>query len=176
MPARFTPILPSNVYRKGTLRHLGGCSFTKGFLFTFLLRQKSTKKGAPKTMTAVFGWIFEELLCKEVKSGGALVSALDQSFKESVADVSDKSRLSIECSIFSSSNPPHPNSDNSRQRGPGQRSSASCLCLIPSACYVAANSMLDLNPKLYLFPGGFSKGLGKKALKNPGSCRDQQRK
>jgi hypothetical protein len=62
------------------------------------------------------------------------------------------------------------------QRGNVEHSSASYLCLIPSACYVAANSMLDLKPKLYLFPGGFSKGLGKKALKNPGSCSDQQRK
>ena len=127
-------------------------------------------------MTAVFGWFFEELMYKEVKRSGALVSALDLSFKESVADVSDKSRLSIECSIFSSSNPPHPNSDNSRQRGPGQRSPASCLGLTPCPRYVAANSLLDLKPKLHLFPGGFSKGLGKKALKNPGSCSDQQRK
>jgi hypothetical protein len=48
------------------------------FLFCpFLLRQKSTKKGAAKTMTAVFGWFFGELLCKEVKGSGTMFSALD---------------------------------------------------------------------------------------------------
>ena len=165
-----------------------------------------------------------------------MVGAIDLAFKEPVADVSAKPRLSIDRSIFSSFNPSNPNSDNNRQRGWGQRSwsyfntllrillilsllfffaspkknekrrpenddsrfrvqlcssfvqrgegqrgnversSASCLGLSPSACYVAANNMLDLKSKLHLFPGGFSKGLGKKALKNPGSCSDQQRK
>jgi hypothetical protein len=46
------------------------------YLCSFLLPQKRTKKGAPKTKTAVFGWFFEELLCKEVKGSGAGVGAL----------------------------------------------------------------------------------------------------
>jgi hypothetical protein len=57
-----------------------------------------------------------------VKDSGALISALDLAFKESVADVSDKSALSIDRSIFSSFNPSNPNSDNDRQWGWGQRS------------------------------------------------------
>jgi hypothetical protein len=44
------------------------------FLF-FLLREKRSGNRAPKTMTAVFGWFFEELLCIEVKGSGAVVSA-----------------------------------------------------------------------------------------------------
>ena len=73
-------------------------------------------------MTAVFGWFFEELKCKEVKGSGALVSALVPAFKKSVTEFDDKSRLSIDRSIFSSFNPSNPNSDNNRQRGWGQRS------------------------------------------------------
>jgi hypothetical protein len=83
-----------------------------------------------------------------ITGSGAMFSALDLAFKESVPDVDDKSRLSIDRSIFSSFNPSNPNLDNNRQWGPGQRSSASCLGLIPSACYVAANSLLDLKSKL----------------------------
>ena len=72
-------------------------------------------------MTAVFGLFFEELMYKEVKRSGAMFSALDLAFKQSVTDVDDKSRLSIDSSILSSFNPPNPNSDNNQQRGPGQR-------------------------------------------------------
>jgi hypothetical protein len=44
------------------------------FLFgSFLLRQKRTKKGAPKTIPAGFGWFFGDLLYTEVKGSGALV-------------------------------------------------------------------------------------------------------
>ena len=72
-------------------------------------------------MTAVFGWFFGELLCKEVKGSGAVVSALVPAFKESVTDVSDKSRLSIDGSIFSSFNPSNPNSDNNGQKATRKR-------------------------------------------------------
>ena len=92
------------------------------FLFpSFLLRQKRSKKGDPKTMTAVFGWFFEELLCKEVKGSGDLVNALDPAFQESVTDVDDKSGLSIDRSILSSFNPSNPNSDNNGQKAPRKR-------------------------------------------------------
>ena len=55
---------------------------------------------------------------KEVKGSGAVVSALDLAFKESVTDVDDKSRLRIDRSIFSSFNPSNPNSDNKEQPCP----------------------------------------------------------
>jgi hypothetical protein len=76
-------------------------------------------------MTAVFGWTAVDHLCKEVKGSGALISALDLAFKESVTDVDDKSGLSIDRSIFSSFNPSNPNSDNNRQWGTVQRLPAS---------------------------------------------------
>ena len=72
-------------------------------------------------MTAVFGWFFEELLCKEVKGSGAVVSALDPAFHESVTNVDDKSGLIIGRLIFSSLNPSNPNSDNNRQQATRKR-------------------------------------------------------
>jgi membrane-bound metal-dependent hydrolase YbcI (DUF457 family) len=52
-------------------------TFISFFAVLFCFAKKERKKGAPKTMTAVFGWFFEELLCKEVNSSGAVVSAFD---------------------------------------------------------------------------------------------------
>ena len=72
-------------------------------------------------MTAVFGWFFGELLCKEVKGSGTMFSTPGLAFKESVADVDDKSRLSIDRSILSSFNPSNPNSDNDRQQATRKR-------------------------------------------------------
>ena len=89
--------------------------FSKRFSFLlFCFAKKVDKKGAPKTMTAVFGWFFGERLCIEVNSSGVLFSALDLAFKKLLTDVDDTSRLSIDRSIFSSFNPPNPNSDNKR--------------------------------------------------------------
>ena len=69
-------------------------------------------------MTAVFGFSFGHLLCKEGKGSGAMFSALDLAFKQSVTDVEDKVRLSIDSSILSFSNPSNLNSDNNRQLRP----------------------------------------------------------
>ena len=77
-PAAFINTLPSNVSRKGTLRHLrGNFIYVNYFYVLFCFAKKERKKGAPKTMTAVFGWFFGELLCIEVKGSGAAVGAID---------------------------------------------------------------------------------------------------
>ncbi len=49
-------------------------------LFCFAKKERAT--GAPKTMTAVFGFSFGDRLCKEVKGSGALISTPDRTSED----------------------------------------------------------------------------------------------